>query len=52
MAFGHLPAGVEALAAMQKRRAPYYEHFADASIDNNGIREDTIDHILAMFGRR
>ena len=42
----------EALAAMQKRRAPYYEHFADASIDNNGIREDTIDHILAMFGRR
>ncbi|MBE5997468.1 MAG: shikimate kinase [Lachnospiraceae bacterium] len=42
----------EALVAMQKRRAPYYEHFADASIDNNGTRQETLDHILAMFGRR
>ena len=47
-----LSKSAEALVAMQKRRAPYYEHFADASIDNNGIHEDTIDHILTLFGKR
>ena len=47
-----LSKSAEALVAMQKRRAPYYEHFADASIDNNGTRQDTIDHILTMFEKR
>ena len=37
---------------MEKRRAPYYERFADAEIDNNGIPQDTIDHILTMFEKR
>ena len=47
-----LSKSADALIAMAKRRAPYYERFADASIDNNGIKEDTVDHILNLFGKR
>ena len=42
----------EALAAMEKVRAPYYERFADAVIDNNGTVGETTEQILTLFERR
>ena len=42
----------EALAAMEKVRAPYYERFADAAIDNNGTIRETAEQVLTLFEKR
>ena len=37
---------------MYRIRRPYYEAFADYSVDNDGSQEETVSQILNMEGIR